>query len=733
MTEINIRPHFGVDLQNSNASKKKDVQIQARTLSPNGQEHQWSTTQLSNSRAITEQITMVILQRPAQKNSIQQTFANSSSISQQNILDIRQLARTQNSANIGNVTPRQGIEQLSDTAAGKSIRNPKKTEEGEFIRSDDFKDNQGQAIGYENITRTRTVDSHTNNLQSKLDYLQKELQVLQEKESSLDSYDYTRGDLPQDIRTLSTEITKTQDTIKHAKEHLNGSWASTNAPRSLFKQAYQEAVTNSKGRVNKQEALELGRKLAKARYVPILGNLRQQDVIIKDKVVSTVNRSAALSDFAHNETNLTEMEDYFLLQKLAKDSNSIKDPDKKRLISYYSLGNDSKISENALKQAFKDIKGRIAEAYGKEMLNENGTIDNTLLNEKIAERQSNLDSLFLQDLVLQHNKAKIQGNTFTYCRQSLVNTKRSSSLNDGGLVLNERNQALDTRAAVLRHNDRELIYDLQVGQGAFIHPTTGKIHLSSDLKPKTASTDSLTLKTRFSNISVSGDVNNTGLQSINEECLNLLEDDLNELNKQLQSTKNPDLRTQLQEQFDKNSALLKEVKDKLTNGKGGFDVVEKMTLLLQNQGNLSVNCYGGKDRTGYALALITYNHINEHLTKEIPDKPKLRSSIMTRIGNELISQKSAALKVVKDNTGFSAIKLTTFNLKLYFGSDVSSFFRQLTNRILDYGRFIATFIPKKEEDLIKEQGDGILYQPSKHQLPKYQDKYTGVTVPSQDH
>jgi hypothetical protein len=206
MTEINIRPHFGVDLQNSNASKKKDVQIQARTLSPNGQEHQWSTTQLSNSRAITEQITMVILQRPAQKNSIQQTFANSSSISQQNILDIRQLARTQNSANIGNVTPRQGIEQLSDTAAGKSIRNPKKTEEGEFIRSDDFKDNQGQAIGYENITRTRTVDSHTNNLQSKLDYLQKELQVLQEKESSLDSYDYTRGDLPQDIRTLSTEI-----------------------------------------------------------------------------------------------------------------------------------------------------------------------------------------------------------------------------------------------------------------------------------------------------------------------------------------------------------------------------------------------------------------------------------------------------------------------------------------------------------------------------------------------
>ena len=84
------------------------------------------------------------------------------------------------------------------------------------------------------------------------------------------------------------------------------------------------------------------------------------------------------------------------------------------------------------------------------------------------------------------------------------------------------------------------------------------------------------------------------------------------------------------------------------------------TQFIQSEnGYPGVDCFGGKDRTGYQLAAITFSKIVEltGLDKSHPE--------MVKIGHRLLRPEGVAGRVAQDNADHTTLKVLDFDLELY--------------------------------------------------------------------
>lgn len=450
---------------------------------------------------------------------------------------------------------------------------------------------------------------------------------------------------------LQEELAKTQSEMaKYSRQKRDATWGSTNSPRFAFK--------------------ALGRKLAKEIMAPVACNLRMQTVADADgAVVSSITRSGALSDFSHGEVSLQELKDLHDLEnwdKLSKTrqtqltrlyliqgtqtrthSEVIQEIKIKALVGYSALtANDSRFDGyrfilqqlqgvNSITEAMKKIDPKTLDALTAIPL------DRDKLDAIIEGRSRFLKQMALQDLQLHLKTNPTQKSSVLYSRTSVVDMQKPSK-NEHGLVLDEKTQSLDMKALFDELEGSELLFDCEEAETAFIDEE-GKIHL-----PKTCAAEGIKeakLETVFFSIctqGLSGHTVNQGMQkAINDEAL-----------------------AKLEMRYPSSAALsgLKTSFEALSHNPNvdPNNTVLLTTLLVQEQGGYTgINCYGGKDRTGYAAAMVTHYHLKalDGLTDDSP--------VAKKWGHQLLGRSGVAAKIAEDNADHTVLKLTRKDLSLY--------------------------------------------------------------------
>ena len=238
---------------------------------------------------------------------------------------------------------------------------------------------------------------------------------------------------------------------------------------------------------------------------------------------------------------------------------------------------------------------------------------------------------------------------------------------------------MDMKAIYDELEHADIVFDLiDEGQNGPFFDLEGRIHM-----PKSCCTEEFRqlnrpahLYTLLMNVSVQGETRNDGLQwLVNFEALNKLN--------RIQMW--PAQRNQL----DKVEMMLKNYRIQ-TN----FNTAHEVMALLQPLGYLSTDCYGGKDRTGYAIALEVYHAIHDATSTQVSQdaqaQKKYQSYMDKLVGS--YGEQGVAKKVVEDNTGFNVMKLSTFNLSLYLSEKGSNRLAGLGTRLSDFLEAGMTFI-----------------------------------------
>lgn len=539
-----------------------------------------------------------------------------------------------------------------------------------------FRDREGKEVVREKAVREDTVVNLKRALQEEID--------------SLDAAIATIKD-PQSRKQLEAERKQAEGYLKH----LGGAtWASTNTPRFAFK--------------------GLGVEGAKSEYAPLLNNLRMHTVEdANGKLLSAVSRSGALSDFSHGEISLKELQNLKQLKQSMEEAMRKGKPlgsahqeqlsqlrqkavagycqdlqdfrdlvtlanekpiswiDKKErskyedeLLARYNLGTHNKIDRPKIVEVLSQIKRNIVERYGDKVCGPNKTIDMSKvdnyiydeLNNIIADRTKKLKYMALQELYMQFKTTPASESSTVYSRVSLLNMEKKAKT-EFGCVIHERTQGLDLKALYDELEGAVIHFDAKEGASPYID-REGNIHMPKECGPNVTQT---TLHTVCFNISVQGDTSNKGIQAeINQEAIAKL--------KQLNYPKN-----QIE--------LLQKALGKCK--RGGNKAFKAATLAVQllqsKQAYVGVNCFGGKDRTGYLLASVTHDMLKQQCPKASKDQ-------LRQWGWELIDQGSVASEIAKENADHTVLKLLTPGLKLYGG------LRGIAKRTRDFAKSAWTAI-----------------------------------------
>lgn len=509
---------------------------------------------------------------------------------------------------------------LSDT-----VLSPEKLSTPASVFTDEFKDGD-KVILSEKATRAETVAIWLNGQEALLKTLDPG-EEYEKAKKALDSY---------------------------RKSLKNVTWGSTNSTRFAFN--------------------ELGREEIKRSLLPILGNLRIQTVTNnEEKVVSSVTRSMAITDFSHGEVSLQELQDYLILLEnplfeegklygihdMATASDMVNQIKINALIGYGTeLIDESGIEKTAL-DVFEKIK------LGKRLTQNDYKILSSLeINKEklqlvIKKRNQHLETQVLQDLYLHLKSNPVQDTEMFYGRISLVDMQKAIQ-NKNGLILNEKTQGLDMKALFNRLDGRRILFDVEAEGGPYIDKS-GNIHMPKDCSRKDL--HETQLSTLFFNISVQGEIKNEGYQKIiNDEALDKLTNIAAKHGKLIGNILN-----------------LRQGLNSLGDSKQDpFEVALLASKCFSSiNGYLGVNCYGGKDRTGYAVARITHSYLPDN------DANKLREW-----GYQLLSKKGIAANVAKENADHKILKITRFNLKLFSTSKLKG----LILRILVFAEFVIVNI-----------------------------------------
>jgi len=483
------------------------------------------------------------------------------------------------------------------------------------------------------------------------------------------------------IAKIKTEIALAQKHLEASKFHEQDDirYGTPNMPRFAFH--------------------ALGRERAKKEMLPVLTNLHMQKVydVNNNKVVSTVSRSGAITDFRNGEVSLQELKDLKDLQNFgdmpshrkrelenlyvrndSKDSNSIADVylnvKAKALVGY---GAGSLLIDSPPNQELQSVLNKLQKAktiesgfakldHQEKNLIQNAKISETKLNEVILERSNYLKLLALQDLQLHLETNPASSKSILYTRTSLVDLAKDS-VTLFGCVIHERTQGLDMKAVFDELQGAKVVFDCKQGQSSYIDHE-GIIHML----PRCAKSGVIetTLDTALFNVCVQGTTTvNTGMQlSVNNSTLNKLE----------KKYGTNDHYKKLKAKFDQLS------RDKTLDPN---IVVLGITQFVQSQnGYTGMNCFGGKDRTGYAVALNTHSKICE-LTKLSPSDPAMKE-----VGFKLLDKDGVAAQIARAGADHTTLKLSRFDLLLYDTTSNKGKMKRVAAAINGAGIFIKQTI-----------------------------------------
>lgn len=502
-------------------------------------------------------------------------------------------------------------------------------------------------IAKEKVERADTVQTMISGLNAKIEALNDKLGVLKKQPPS----DLNHGK----IQLLEKEIEKNKKSLSIYSQHAQDQKAthgSSNMPRVAFRM--------------------LGRETAKNDMAPILTNLRMQTVENSDgKRVSAVTRSGAMTDFRNGEVSLQELKH---LRDLENYSGL--PPEKKQsLARFYCMEKGNEVAH--AKTIALQIKAKALVGYGSEKLVINPLsneqiavlkklessrsiesqfeklsesekkllssiqIDDTKLNQVMSERSSFIKLLVLQDLQLHLKTNPASEGPILYGRTAVTDLNKVA-VKEYGCVIHERTQGLDAKAVFDELRGAKVLFDCKPHQEAYIDDE-GQIHMP--LTCASAGVKSLELNPVFFNICVEGSkehIFNVGMQKyINDEALANLE------------------------KYSGNTPEFTQLKQALTLLTANSKTDPNQVVLLTTQyfhkqgGYCGVNCFGGKDRTGYNLALVTHAKLAE-MAGRAPDDPE-----MGKIGRKLLSTKGIAALVAKDNADHTTLKISRIDLSLY--------------------------------------------------------------------
>lgn len=416
----------------------------------------------------------------------------------------------------------------------------------------------------------------------------------------------------------------------------------------------------------------MGTTQAKTAYIPALVNLRSQSVEVEGNTKSILNRSGAISDYRNGNTNLLELKD---LQSSLAEASSVSDL--------------SKIQIRVLRRAIPELdKFSATKTKGVTI-----TQIKNLVDRAIIDRQFVLENQALQDIVQHvaniqasgHNLAETLASkeNFSIGRVSMLDGVKPPK-NDGGFALNEANQMQDMVAIYDLLDGKTLVFD---GKGPFLDEE-GDIHMPFEVTDHEGAPVSKELHTIYFNISAQGNVKNEGIQEqINRKAIQQLQSEVKKQCFQLINEGRLEESNLLASQFTKlhHALILETVTD-------GFSVAEDTAMLLMEiDVSLSINCFSGKDRTGLLAALITFNALKEELIK-LELEPEKHSRVLANWGRQLMSDGHIAPGVVKDCTGFSALKLSVLQISLLFQNrSASDCALGAFKRIEGLGKALGTF------------------------------------------
>lgn len=471
------------------------------------------------------------------------------------------------------------------------------------------------------------------------------------------------------------------DTVKDMAERYH--WGSTNTPRFNF--------------------MHNEREVAKNEALPILCNLRMQTLKNEEgQVISAVSRSAAISDFSHGEISLRELQDYLDLIRL-KNRENIGMERSRDLWNIYGFDvTDPNVMDNVI----NDLKTRALVSYGPERLlapaavNEvkdavdklvrgdelldndtralrEAVIDEAMLSQVVRRRTEHLEFLILQDLYAHFQQRPVAGADTLYGRVALLDMQKSPK-NEFGCILYERTQGLDMKAIFDAFEGREVRFDLDsASQGPYIDDA-GRVHMPREFASEGRETTRL--HTVLFNTSVQGHTNNVGIQEwINDDAM-------------------------------KKIARLKDVIDLDANHetfalfdgeRDSFKAPLKAIKWFQEAGGyVGVNCYGGKDRTGYLVALLTQQYLKE----SIPENDPSRRKLLRRWGRQLVSKTGVAASIARENANHSVVKVMSYGLELYDTSTLKGHMQRVADLIKESKLFLKTkFTGGIQESKVKGQ------------------------------
>lgn len=412
-------------------------------------------------------------------------------------------------------------------------------------------------------------------------------------------------------------------------------WASTNAPRFAFQ--------------------TLGAERARREYIPVLGDLWMHSVHdAQNKTVSTVSRSAAVTDFTHGRVSLQELQDYPLLRRLALGKEVSRDKTKE-LVSLYlgSLPKTIPLQGKmlvAIQKLVAQIESSVIKDYDIDINPAKGSLRTPELEKIIEDRVNRLTDQVLQDLSIHFQTNPVKTQEVIYGRIGLIDPKKKADVNRDGFVNYERTQALDMAAIYRELNGRSIVFDIRdASMGPYID-RENRIHMPRSFYQGAHPLEPVTLNAIYVNISAQGNTKNEGLQKgINARALNTMG-------------------ALVAKNLIPSNEYTK-LKEKLKHShRDPFETAHHAMKLFSKLGYASADCFGGKDRTGYALALITNDlleEVAENLSADKPNNERYKHNLLVKWGHQLVGPNGLIARIIKHSSGYQTPKLRDYGLKLY--------------------------------------------------------------------
>lgn len=602
------------------------------------------------------------------------------------------------------------VNPFSPASAGQAVSslNPSLTADtpkaGEHIAF--FSDDKGKPVATEVATQANTVGILRDSLQAQLEIISKREQGLLASTRNPDGTTNNDPSLLAQIRSLAEKKGHLKKEIAHLDlVQSDTTWTSTQGPRLAFK--------------------EMGVERAKTEMAPTLINLHLHQVIkANGKQVSAITRSGAISDFSHGEISLQELLDLKDLKRFdsAKSmdqfANAIGLPRDEAEIRIRSLFKQYGVdTETAIKNLESRVEQAYPEFYPKTVI-ENVDI---ALDKCIASRQNKLSLMALQDLYVHFDNRRPSGETTLWGRTALLDPQKAAK-NEFGCVLNEKTMALDMQAIFEQMQGKTVHFDMD-GDGCY-QADNGDIHMpkrfnpSEDLNaPKTTR-----LHTVFFNISVQGNTGNVGLQAdINSNAIKQLKayiDALPEVTARQKTAKND---------FQKRLGDLKVKLENVSEDKT-FEVAQELTQLEVDLGAYTgLNCYGGKDRTGYAAAFHTHQQLVSGNRPPQPDSSDKRitrtkrerladEALSRRWGWALLGGDGVAAQIANKNGDHRVLKLKGTRLALFGMGTAKGKALRFWHALQGLGLFLTTAYRLKTRTIATSSDETQMYFPRKHKV-----------------